>query len=528
MTKYLIKAGREKAHDHGRKMGAGNFFPKIFLPLFSCQFVFVALLNMSNVASAQVIANFETEKAVAGKNTTHKAKVTAVKDVPEGGGKFAAKTVIDAAAKAGAYFGTGFVIPAMDLSGSSEIRFWIKTDIESGFNFQIHSGDKRASAFRFSTIGSDPGTWKQIAAPLDSFNQPPWSNRKADLARVDKFQVTAFGKGPYDGKYIILDQVVGAGQRSQSVAAKAPDPQKRNGPEERGGPITNVASETSSAPKSPPKGFRRLFDGKTLDGWKAYARIPVPTYPGAPFRWQLKGDALETARKNTGRWTIEDGAIVGGQDPPGSGKGAYLVSKEKFGDFELIMDMKPDWKTDSGFLVRTLPGGSPGMQILVDHRPQGGIGGFYGNGIAGVHGMPFAIDAKYDKKGNPIQMIAADPDGKRVELNQKTWDILKYAGDVDDFLKVWKWGGWNTIKVRCEGRIPTLTTWVNGLKISVLDMSAIEWNNYDAEACAEMMGRKGHISLEVHNNNFKSGMGKDRWWPGAVVRWRNIFIRELN
>ena len=47
-------------------------------------------------------------------------------------------------------------------------------------------------------------------------------------------------------------------------------------------------------------------------------------------------------------------------------------------------------------------------------------------------------------------------------------------------------------------------------------------------AVNQMMGRKGHISLEVHNNNFKSGMGKDRWWPGAVVRWRNIFIRELN
>ena len=117
----------------------------------------------------------------------------------------------------------------------------------------------------------------------------------------------------------------------------------------------------------------------TFNGWKAFARIPVPTYPGAPFKWQLKGKALETAKKNTGRWIIVDGAIVGGQEPVGSGKGAYLVSEEKFGDFELIMDMKPDWKTDSGFLVRTLPGGSPGMQILVDHRPQGGIGGFYGN-----------------------------------------------------------------------------------------------------------------------------------------------------
>jgi hypothetical protein len=58
-------------------------------------------------------------------------------------------------------------------------------------------------------------------------------------------------------------------------------------------------------------------------------------------------------------------------------------------------------------------------------------------------------------------------------------------------------------------------------------MSAVEWENYDAEACARLQGGKGHISLEVHNNNFNHWLGKDRWWPGAVVRWKNIFIREL-
>ena len=484
------------------------------------------VIGHSAAHAAHVIADFEGKKPLAGNNTTHKAAVTAVKDVPEGGGKSAAKTVVDSAANASKYFGTGFSFKPTDLSTASEIKFWIKTDIRSTFNFQIHSDAAQASAFRFSTIDSKPGTWKQITAQLDKFNQPPWSKGKADLSKINKIQLTAFGGGPYNGKFIILDQVIGSGKRTASTKPSAPA--KTDGPVLRGGPVHVKGVKESSAPKSPPKGFRSLFDGKTLKGWKAMARIPVPNYPGAPFKWRLKGEALETAKKNVGRWTIEDGAIVGGQEPPGSGKGAYLVSEEKFGDFELMMDMKPDWKTDSGFLVRTLPGGSPGMQILVDHRPQGGIGGFYGNGIAGIHGMPFAIDAKYDKQGNPIQMIAADPDGQRVELNKKTRSILKYSADVDDFLKVWKWGQWNTIKIRCEGRIPTLTTWVNDMKIAVLDVNEIEWENYDKEACAKMLGRKGHISLEVHNNNFNHWLGKDRWWPGAVVRWKNIFIRELN
>ncbi|MEO2019027.1 MAG: DUF1080 domain-containing protein [Fuerstiella sp.] len=476
--------------------------------------------------SEAVIANFESRNAVTKSTTTHKASVIVVDDVPEGGGKLASKTVVENTAGASGHFGTGFSIRVLDLSGADEIRFWIKTDAESTFNFQIHSDGNRASVFQFSTVGSKAGTWKQITAPLARFKQPPWSRGKADLTKINKFQVTAFGSGPYDGKYIILDQVVSSDKRRQATSAKPSGPGKDDGPVQRGGPIHLKQAEAPSKPKSPPEGFRSLFDGKTLNGWKPMPRLRTPKYPGAEFKG-LEGAALEAAEKNTGRWLLQDGAIVGGQEPPGSTVGAYLVSEETFGDFELIMDMKPDWKTDSGFLVRTLPGGSPGMQILVDHRPQGGIGGFYGNGLAGVHGMPFAVDAEYDKEGNPIRLIAADPDSDRVELNQKTRAILKYAADVDDFLKVWKFGEWNTVKVRCEGRIPTFTTWVNGMKIAVLDMNEVEWENYDAEACAKLQGRKGHISLEVHNNPPNNWLGKDRWWPGAVVRWKNIFIREL-
>ena len=476
----------------------------------------------------QVIADFEDDVLIGKISTTHRSNVMAVDDVPEGGDASSARTTVHDAAGAAKYFGTGFRLPAQDLSSASEIRFWIKTDIKSSFNFQIHSEDSCASVFRFSTGESDDGIWKEIVAPLSSFTTPSWSREKADWTRVNKVQLTAFGGGPYDGKFIAIDNVVGVGKAPVSEPAEPPSTTPTNGPVKRGGPVRNVQKGLPSESKSPPVGFRSLFDGKTLNGWKAYARLPVPTYPGAPMKWRLEGAALETAKKNVGRWTIEDGAIVGGQHPPGSGKGAYLVSDETFGDFELMMDMNPDWKTDSGFLVRTLPGGSPGMQVLVDHRPQGGIGGFYGNGVAGIHGMPFAINAEYDAAGNPIRMIAADPDDQAVELNQKTRDILDYAANVEDFLKAWKWGQWNTVKVRCEGRIPTLTTWVNDVKIAVLDMNAITWENYDAEACAEMLGRKGHISLEVHNNNFNHWLGKDRWWPGAVVRWKNIYIRELD
>ena len=132
-------------------------------------FVFVTLFvlapNLFETAGAQpkkpqpkktehVITDFEGAKPVAASFTTHKANVTVVKEVPQGGGKLAARTVVDDAADATDYFGTGFRFPTLDLSVVTEIRFWIKTDIESTFNFQIHSDGNRTSVFRFSTVGS--------------------------------------------------------------------------------------------------------------------------------------------------------------------------------------------------------------------------------------------------------------------------------------------------------------------------------------------------------------------------------------
>ncbi|MEM0896789.1 MAG: DUF1080 domain-containing protein [Verrucomicrobiota bacterium] len=802
-----------------------NFTPSILpVALLLALSAFSVAAATPPIRGEQVIIDFEGANPVAGNHLTHDATTTAVNDVPQGGGKTAAKTVVVPNAGARSFFGTGFTFPAKDLAGVGEIRFWLKTDAETSFNFQVHT-QSRASIHPVSTLGLEPNTWHEFTVPVEGFTKPPWAPQEADWSKIDKIQVTAFGNGPYDGKTILLDQVVNKGVRSAAtnpIIAKKPRPLREpvilsrsepvdmfdgesldgwfaiprvyirknqqfaripsnelfdaviehyeesdgqingipdrervknkgvwkvedgsiiggqvpetiagaylmsektygdfeltleanpdypidtgimvrahklgsvgfqvlidnrpNGTiggvfgnsvgsffaypfvfdadeagdfkianlrpgdpnalkfpggqfqtdraatleefleawnpndwneikirctgrmplietwingvpiakidtatladrvpnydpddiferigrkghiglevhdsptpdrwapgaqarwrniriteleikkpvENRGGPILLDEPETPTMAKTPPKGFRSLFDGNSLEGWTAMPRLPVPAYPSAPFKMRLQGEALEKARANVGKWTVEDGMIIGGQDPPGSGRGAYLVTEEKFGDFELMMDMKPDWKVDSGFLVRTLPEGSPGMQVLVDHRPQGGIGGFYGNGLAGIHAMPFAIDAEYDDEGNPIGLIAAQPDPEKAELDSKTRGILQYAADVDDFLEAWKWGQWNTVKVRCEGRIPTLTTWVNGTMISVLEMSTVDWENYDAEACAEFLGSKGHISLEVHNSNLNHWLGKARWWPGAVVRWKNIFIRELD
>ena len=89
-----------------------------------------------------------------------------------------------------------------------------------------------------------------------------------------------------------------------------------------------------------------LFDGRTLDGWhKNPQRIQHGT---------------------GGRWVVEDGMLTGEQDPPGSGNGGILLTDQKFGDFELLIDMKPDWGVDTGLFLRCNDKGQC-FQVMVDY-----------------------------------------------------------------------------------------------------------------------------------------------------------------
>jgi hypothetical protein len=75
------------------------------------------------------------------------------------------------------------------------------------------------------------------------------------------------------------------------------------------------------------------------------------------------------------------------------------------------------------------------------------------------------------------------------------------------------------------GAYPVLTTWVNGVRLYELDTATIEHPDYDRDAVAELLGRSGHIALEVHDNDPR--MGHDRWGESAVVRWRNFQLTSI-
>lgn len=250
--------------------------------------------------------------------------------------------------------------------------------------------------------------------------------------------------------------------------------------------------------------FRPLFDGVSLKGWKRMARA--------------------LAQPSQGIWTVEDGVISGGQDPPGSGIGSYLVSEESFGDFELKIEARPDWPADTGILVRTNAQGNVGYQVLLDHRPHGGIGAYYGNGLGNWHAWNYSFTAEKGPDGKLVRLIPGPPE----EPTTGNMTVpLDYAAPVEQFLRVWKTGGWNEFRIRCTGAIPQLTTWINGLKVAELDTAKMKAPKWNPEETLQKLGSTGHIALEVHSNGPNDKLGKDRWAPGAVCRWRNISIKTL-
>jgi hypothetical protein len=293
------------------------------------------------------------------------------------------------------------------------------------------------------------------------------------------------------------------------------------------GVAASVACRSTGVPRptGAPAGFQSLFDGRTLTGWHPAPRLPLPRHPGLPPP-DPESPGYRRALTSQGRWTVEGGVLVGAQDPPQSRLGGYLITDRAFADFELLIDARPDWPVDTGILVRATPQGPPGFQVLVDHRRSGGLGGFYGNGTGGFHAVPYSFSAKLDQAGKPMGLV---PDDSAERVDEQKRRLLAYAAPVDDFLAAWRWNDWNTFRIRCQGQLPYLTTWVNGLRIAELDTAKITWPGYDAAAISSRLGRSGHIALEVHDSPPNDRVGAaNRWAPGAVCRWRNIFIKELN
>ncbi len=147
-------------------------------------------------------------------------------------------------------------------------------------------------------------------------------------------------------------------------------------------------ADCSAAPGKPksagdnqaPAGFKALFNGKDLTGWKGLVGDGNPykrreLAPDALAAAQAKGD--ESAKAH---WSVADGSLVF------DGKGQSLCTDKAYGDFEFYVDWKIPAKADSGIYLRSTPQvqiWDPTDEAQWKHGSQKGSGGMWNNKNAG-------------------------------------------------------------------------------------------------------------------------------------------------
>lgn len=241
--------------------------------------------------------------------------------------------------------------------------------------------------------------------------------------------------------------------------------------------------------------WKSLFDGKSIAGWHK------PT------------------RKNThgtgGHWTVENGVLVGEQDPPDSGNGGIFLTDEKFSDFELELEMNPDWGPDTGVFFRCTEAGE-GWQMYVDYHDNGNVGHLRGEMPGAFAIKPFQIFGKLDAQQR-LQSFSTGPDPRA-----RKWlpGVYQSTCTPEEWVRCWRVGEWNRARIRCVGKYPVITTWLNGQQICVFDGAKSTLPEYDKEKVLGLLGAEGSIGLQVHG-------GKKPWPEGTRCRWRNIRIRRL-
>ena len=205
-----------------------------------------------------------------------------------------------------------------------------------------------------------------------------------------------------------------------------------------------------------PDGFTPIFNGEDLSGW----HISKSNHHGT-----------------TPDFGVLHGMIVGTQNP--IDRGGILLTDKRYKDFEVYMEIKPDWGNDSGLFLRSNERGQA-YQVKLDYLPGGGIGGIYGEGLRGVSG-----------RSAPLPPGVEEP-------------------KLTPWTEVWKRESWNSIRARIEGDTPHIQVWINGFLVE-------DWRdtaNHAADGATD-----GMIAIQLH--------GGKRYLPGGFWRWRNIGVKEL-
>lgn len=225
-----------------------------------------------------------------------------------------------------------------------------------------------------------------------------------------------------------------------------------------------MAKQNKLTKKEKEEGWKLLFDGKTLDGWRGFKMQGIPA-----------------------DWSVDKGCIV--VSGTGGGESANdLITVDQFEDFDLCLD----WAIS--------PGGNSGIFF---HVVEGDYPSTYATGqeyqLIDDAGWPGTLE-EWQQAGADYAMHNAD----------KTKKKLMPAGEF------------NTSRIRVENG--HVTHWLNGEIIVEYDLWTPEWYKLKDQGKWKdypMYGlaRKGYVGLQHHGSlvRFRNIKIKDLTDPGELL-----------
>lgn len=226
-----------------------------------------------------------------------------------------------------------------------------------------------------------------------------------------------------------------------------------------------AAAPALAQPSAPPAGFKALFNGQDLTGWRGgdtfdHRKLQAMTPDERAAQIKKWTDSMTVVSATTGKphWYAERGELVN------DGFGAYATTEQDYGDFELLVEYRTVPKADSGIYLR----GVPQVQIW-DYTNEREFRNGANKGSGGLWNNSAGAPGK-----DPL-VLADKP-----------------------------FGEWNAFRIVMVGS--RVSVWLNG-KL-VVDHAIME-NYYDRKV---PVPKRGPIQLQTH---------------GGEIRWRNVFLREI-
>jgi 3-keto-disaccharide hydrolase/Ankyrin repeats (3 copies) len=111
--------------------------------------------------------------------------------------------------------------------------------------------------------------------------------------------------------------------------------------------VKHSSNHSNNSHNNHPKGFKSLFDGKSLDGWKG--QVGNLKARAKMSKRNIHHEQVKADHSMHSHWKANNGLLVF------DGKGKNLCTEKEYGDFELLIDWKIHKSGDSGILLRGMP-----------------------------------------------------------------------------------------------------------------------------------------------------------------------------